>query len=677
MAGRILILEDDMQLRAMLAEVLTEEGYEVSLAERGAQAIQLAQQQEFDLMVADIRMEGMDGLEAVEKVKQHRPDVGSLVITGYSTEADCIRAVRLGVGDYLKKPFDMDDFLQTVGRLVQRQRHEHEAAERERALLKATLKALETIARSLDLAQPGQRLVESARLAASWARNAGLPEPETLQLACLARGLQQAGIDELDLPARVQELLDETGDSRPAQLLALAEARAFNQPAPPVDPELKALTEQPEPPEDKRRARARLLMLARVLEESRDPDSACLAYQEIVGDGPSLEAVEAHLGLARQQDKNHALKAIEVAAQIGPQAKAQTQLEAALILPDQALQLLQEAYPLLLGTSKARANLLATLCQGKPPDEGAVQALLYTEDLIASCRWLAPYLIRHQSPVVNRALARLQKEAPAEFSKVTGTSAPQEGLPKLRLFSLGGFEIFRGEDLIDSSRLRNQKARYLLACLAGSGGREVPDDILIESFWPEDMGRAKQSLYQMTSLLRRSLRPPDWKEELDYIVRASTGLQLNPAVPRWHDLDELERCLRDGEEQPRERARELLWQAARLYRGPYLEGCYLDWAITRRNRLEETIVGVLTKLAGWAHEDGRHEEALECGQRLLALDPCSMAAHQTVMRAQLALGRPEAVVRQYEQCRKRLHNEFGLEPSIAILELHQRALLCL
>ena len=87
---------------------------EVEAVSSGEQALTKAMEVAFDLEVTDIRMEGMSGLEALEQMKQHQPDIGSLVVTGYSTEADSIRAIRLGVGEYLKKPFDLSDFLAAV-----------------------------------------------------------------------------------------------------------------------------------------------------------------------------------------------------------------------------------------------------------------------------------------------------------------------------------------------------------------------------------------------------------------------------------------------------------------------------------------------------------------------------------------------------------------------------------
>ena len=91
---RILILEDDNDLRDMLEEVLRDEGYQVIAVSNGADAVAQAGSQNFDLIIADIRMKGMDGLEAVEQTQKINPNIGSLIVSGYATEEDISRAQR-------------------------------------------------------------------------------------------------------------------------------------------------------------------------------------------------------------------------------------------------------------------------------------------------------------------------------------------------------------------------------------------------------------------------------------------------------------------------------------------------------------------------------------------------------------------------------------------------------
>ena len=117
-SARVLVLEDDPDFREMLVRLLAKEGYSVDGAAKGIEALELARKTEYDLVITDIRLEGLDGLATLSKLMQSQPYIGSLVMTGYSNEEDSIRAVRLGVGDYLRKPFRLDDFVGAVRRLI-------------------------------------------------------------------------------------------------------------------------------------------------------------------------------------------------------------------------------------------------------------------------------------------------------------------------------------------------------------------------------------------------------------------------------------------------------------------------------------------------------------------------------------------------------------------------------
>jgi CheY-like chemotaxis protein len=116
---RILLLEDDPILRATLAEELEDEGYAVLAVGRGLEAVEAARRQRFDLMLTDVRMEGMDGLEALERVRLLQPGLPALVITGYACAEDMQRARRLA-SRIMSKPCDLGELLDAVGTLAGR-----------------------------------------------------------------------------------------------------------------------------------------------------------------------------------------------------------------------------------------------------------------------------------------------------------------------------------------------------------------------------------------------------------------------------------------------------------------------------------------------------------------------------------------------------------------------------
>lgn len=114
----ILVVEDDEQMNDMLESTLQAQGYTVSTAFNGQQAIERCQQEKFDLIITDVRLPGMDGVEMLGKVKKIQPRLKSIVITGYASEDTPIRAIRCQVSDYLFKPFSLQYFLRSVSRAV-------------------------------------------------------------------------------------------------------------------------------------------------------------------------------------------------------------------------------------------------------------------------------------------------------------------------------------------------------------------------------------------------------------------------------------------------------------------------------------------------------------------------------------------------------------------------------
>ena len=121
MCKSLLIIEDDDLLRNTLVESLEDEGFKVTSASSGAQALEIIAQQEFDLILSDIRMEHMDGIECLGRIKRLRPESKSILITGYAGADSPARAVLAGANDYLYKPVDLDDLMVSVERVLDTQ----------------------------------------------------------------------------------------------------------------------------------------------------------------------------------------------------------------------------------------------------------------------------------------------------------------------------------------------------------------------------------------------------------------------------------------------------------------------------------------------------------------------------------------------------------------------------
>ena len=106
MSTRILVVEDDPDIRTILSRFLGRRGYAVKAAENGAEALELLSHEPVDLILSDVRMPRMDGLELLQAVRQRDPDVQLVLMTAYSTVRDAVEAIQAGAADYVEKPID-------------------------------------------------------------------------------------------------------------------------------------------------------------------------------------------------------------------------------------------------------------------------------------------------------------------------------------------------------------------------------------------------------------------------------------------------------------------------------------------------------------------------------------------------------------------------------------------
>jgi DNA-binding NtrC family response regulator len=121
MGKRILVVDDDTIMRETLRDILTFEGFSVSSAEGGSQAISQLSNEPFDLVITDILMPQRDGLEVITEAKKNYPNMQIIAISGggyISADAYLRMASDAGADDIISKPFDVDDFLRKVYRIL-------------------------------------------------------------------------------------------------------------------------------------------------------------------------------------------------------------------------------------------------------------------------------------------------------------------------------------------------------------------------------------------------------------------------------------------------------------------------------------------------------------------------------------------------------------------------------
>lgn len=128
---RILVVDDEKSMRDFLEILLQKEGYQVVTAARGKRALEVLQDGPVDLVITDIRMPSMDGIDVLEEVKAHCPQVPVLMITAYAEAETAVEAMKKGAYDYIIKPFKVDEL-----KLIIRNALEKKHLEEENTLLK-------------------------------------------------------------------------------------------------------------------------------------------------------------------------------------------------------------------------------------------------------------------------------------------------------------------------------------------------------------------------------------------------------------------------------------------------------------------------------------------------------------------------------------------------------------
>src|SRR5210317_1243644 len=110
----ILIVDDEKSMRDFLKILLTKEGYEVIVAGDGNEALTALGKKRVDLVISDIRMPGMGGLELLAKVKDEADDIPVIMITAFASPNDAVQAMKSGAYDYISKPFNVDEIKSVI-----------------------------------------------------------------------------------------------------------------------------------------------------------------------------------------------------------------------------------------------------------------------------------------------------------------------------------------------------------------------------------------------------------------------------------------------------------------------------------------------------------------------------------------------------------------------------------
>ena len=118
--GRLVVIDDEVNAAAALETLLKEDGYEVARAHDARAGLQLLEKVEPDVVLTDLRMPGMDGIELLAKIKEIRPQTMVIMMTAYGTVKTAVKAMKLGAEDYLGKPIDVEELEVVLQKALER-----------------------------------------------------------------------------------------------------------------------------------------------------------------------------------------------------------------------------------------------------------------------------------------------------------------------------------------------------------------------------------------------------------------------------------------------------------------------------------------------------------------------------------------------------------------------------
>lgn len=170
MNSRILIVDDEAPIRALLGEHLRQEGHEVMLAPDGAAALEALAKGEFELVLTDVRMPGMSGLELLADIVRTHPGVGVLMLTACEDLTLAVNAMRIGALDYVLKPFRLAEITLSVQEALQRRQNLLEQTQRMQLLEETVNERTAELRRLLDRLHDASEITLEALVAALDAR---------------------------------------------------------------------------------------------------------------------------------------------------------------------------------------------------------------------------------------------------------------------------------------------------------------------------------------------------------------------------------------------------------------------------------------------------------------------------------------------------------------------------
>ena len=116
--GAILVVDDDADMRELAYDMLKDRGHQVTMAGSGEEALKLLSEEDYAVVLTDLRMKGMEGIELLAEIKRRYPDINVILMTAFGSVETAVEAMKHGASDYLTKPVKKDDLVRVIERVV-------------------------------------------------------------------------------------------------------------------------------------------------------------------------------------------------------------------------------------------------------------------------------------------------------------------------------------------------------------------------------------------------------------------------------------------------------------------------------------------------------------------------------------------------------------------------------
>lgn len=713
--ARVLVVDDNKDMANGIAMVLGEAKLETQVTYSAKSALSLMEAREFELVLSDIRMPAMSGLEFLKRVRSRWPSTRVVLLTAYGSIDSAIDAMKSGASDYLTKPFDNDALVEVVRRALAGGGPAASEGFDTAAVVGDVAAAI-----SAEDVLPGLRNALRVLLQATGADDGEifLCEPEGQDaLLCawtgpdgealagrtrFAMGVGYPGIVAAtgkplctqgglaDDPRYLRRAVTDAG-MRSMVAVPLPDARGTlgsihlmsRSDDFPVERVLELLERAAVPISNVVRAGLASLRQSvdaicgnldessgqplRVLLESMrqiagarygtlalvDPRTGC--PDRVVSSGPSSLVC----GLAEGGSWAKCPSAWAAHGFVADPGRRQWPELCRRELPRRAVS--PCCLPLVAG---GRLYGLVVLDSGR---EG-------TDD--AGGRLIQLLTMAHQVAIRLQARrAGLTVLEPAGDGQPSGSEGPT--VPELELRCLGPFAALQRGRPISADAFTRSKALVLLKLLALKAGAPVNREVLIEQLWPEvDPQQGANRLHGIVHDLRSVIEPHRKEREWVYIRNRGDLYYLDMEAPIVLDLARFRLLvahgLRAGAEQDAE-AIAWLEQAVELYRGDLFEDDpFAEWCEAEREEFKDSQVQALERLAQLYVKEGSKEKALTCLRRASRTSPFRDDLLQTQMELLSGLGRSHEALAIYEDYRRLLKKDLDVEPSPELQTLSRR-----